>query len=402
MNLRCCFFYAFTLMLFAACNNHNTNINVLLDDVRRYNYAGHQDSSIYFLTEYIGQETKDTSSIIKAYIALSNTYKGIRNYDKAKSYLSYAETHLPQDILDKDAVNLLIEKALVQFDVQEYTDSKETMNRIQPFLYELDSTSQAQFIMQQGYLEYLEGNHEAALGIYKKSIEMMQDCAPRHLPMVYAKKIELYASQNKIVELEQMKDSSMHYAKKYQLPIYELYTMETYRDALLKLKLFEAAMEAKNEARLMGEKINYEAKINQIAETEIENKIRIIEKGQKDFKILVILLVVMLSLLSVILYQFIKNFKNQKQIESQKEQLEKLNQVKDKVFAIIGHDLRKPVVAFRNVAKKVNYLIEKKDYARIQQLGQAIEKDSIGLNVLTDNLLNWALREKKYFLSERN
>ena len=46
----------------------------------------------------------------------------------------------------------------------------------------------------------------------------------------------------------------------------------------------------------------------------------------------------------------------QKQIESQKQKLEQLNHTKDRLFAIIGHDLRKPSLAFRGIAKKWHHL----------------------------------------------
>ncbi len=84
----------------------------------------------------------------------------------------------------------------------------------------------------------------------------------------------------------------------------------------------------------------------------------------------------------------------QEQLAAQNEQLTELNYVKDRIFAVLGHDLRKPAIAFRGIAKKVNYLIRKQDYERLQELGQNIEQNAYALNSLTDNLLNWALAQK--------
>ncbi len=81
-------------------------------------------------------------------------------------------------------------------------------------------------------------------------------------------------------------------------------------------------------------------------------------------------------------------------ISEQKKELEKLNLTKDRMFGIIGHDLRKPVIAFRGIAKKINYLLRKEDFATLKSLGEGIERDALGLNALTDNLLNWALTQK--------
>lgn len=75
-------------------------------------------------------------------------------------------------------------------------------------------------------------------------------------------------------------------------------------------------------------------------------------------------------------------------------QLEQVNQMKDRIFAIIGHDLRKPVVAFNGISETINYLVKKEDYSTLQQLGAEIEKDGFALQKLTDNLLNWALMQR--------
>lgn len=81
-------------------------------------------------------------------------------------------------------------------------------------------------------------------------------------------------------------------------------------------------------------------------------------------------------------------------IKAQKDKLEQLNLTKDRIFAIIGHDMRKPVIAFRGIGKKVNYLLKKQDYPTLIRLGSEIEQEALSLNQLTDNLLNWAILQK--------
>ncbi len=81
-------------------------------------------------------------------------------------------------------------------------------------------------------------------------------------------------------------------------------------------------------------------------------------------------------------------------IREQAEELKKLDAIKSRIFAIIGHDLRKPAIAFRGIVKKVNYLLRKKDFNSLEILGQEIEKDALGLNALIDNVLKWALAQQ--------
>ncbi len=85
---------------------------------------------------------------------------------------------------------------------------------------------------------------------------------------------------------------------------------------------------------------------------------------------------------------------NEHQLAKQNKQLQQLNNVKDRIFAIIGHDLRKPALAFRGITKKVNYLLQKQDFKTLSAFGSTIEAEALALNKLTDNLLNWALMQK--------
>ncbi|MFK7937316.1 MAG: ATP-binding protein [Saprospiraceae bacterium] len=86
--------------------------------------------------------------------------------------------------------------------------------------------------------------------------------------------------------------------------------------------------------------------------------------------------------------------KEKKITEQQNQQLQQLNTSKDQLFAIIGHDLRKPAIAFRGISKKVNYLLQRNDFQTLQQLGKNWEAAANSLNHLISNLLNWALQQR--------
>lgn len=81
-------------------------------------------------------------------------------------------------------------------------------------------------------------------------------------------------------------------------------------------------------------------------------------------------------------------------IKKKEEELAALNRSKDQLFAIIGHDLRKPALAFRGISKKINFLLEEKKYKLLNRFGQHIEESAFTLNSLLDNLLNWASSQR--------
>lgn len=82
------------------------------------------------------------------------------------------------------------------------------------------------------------------------------------------------------------------------------------------------------------------------------------------------------------------------EIRQKEAKLQELNTTKDKFFAIIAHDLRRPALTFRGISKKVNYLIQKQEFATLNLLGEQLEKSAFSLNNLLDNLLNWALQQR--------
>ena len=85
---------------------------------------------------------------------------------------------------------------------------------------------------------------------------------------------------------------------------------------------------------------------------------------------------------------------NNRTIRRTNAELDRANRTKDRIFAILGHDLRKPVLSFRNIGEKVNFLIQEGDFELLKKLGTQIERNAHGLQRLTDNLLNWALQQR--------
>lgn len=80
-------------------------------------------------------------------------------------------------------------------------------------------------------------------------------------------------------------------------------------------------------------------------------------------------------------------------IAAKNEELEKLNATKDKLFALIGHELRGPFIYYQKLIPNIQYLIEKGDYDRILALGKSLGEQSQKMSIMLDNLLNWGLAQ---------
>ena len=69
--------------------------------------------------------------------------------------------------------------------------------------------------------------------------------------------------------------------------------------------------------------------------------------------------------------------------------LTQLTDLKDQLFAIIGHDLRAPVASFRQVVPLLYTFARQPDQAEQTELAQSFDRTSADLAALLDNLLDW-------------
>ena len=102
-----------------------------------------------------------------------------------------------------------------------------------------------------------------------------------------------------------------------------------------------------------------------------------------------LLITVALVLVLLLVFRY-REMRIHKRIAAHQQELEQLNEVKDRIFAILGHDLRKPAIAFLSVGKNLRYLLDKGDAAALRKFGTDIEHSAIALYTLIENLLRWA------------
>lgn len=86
--------------------------------------------------------------------------------------------------------------------------------------------------------------------------------------------------------------------------------------------------------------------------------------------------------------------RSQTQLTLQNEELTATRAEQDRLYALVAHDLRSPVVAFSGLADLMTRYIERHDTARLAGLGGRVRQAAEGLRSLLDNLLNWALTQR--------
>ncbi|WP_298315269.1 tetratricopeptide repeat-containing sensor histidine kinase [uncultured Aquimarina sp.] len=80
-----------------------------------------------------------------------------------------------------------------------------------------------------------------------------------------------------------------------------------------------------------------------------------------------------------------------RKLRKQQKELVSINQVKNRLFSIIAHDLRGMIIPFQRSGKILKYHIDKGNHEKTIELSQALEQNSESLSNMLDNLLNWSL-----------
>ncbi|WP_378172781.1 ATP-binding protein [Aquimarina sp. SS2-1] len=82
-----------------------------------------------------------------------------------------------------------------------------------------------------------------------------------------------------------------------------------------------------------------------------------------------------------------------KKLRKQQKELASTNQVKNRLFSIIAHDLRGMIIPFQRSGKILKYHIDKGNHEKTLELSNALEQNSESLSSMLDNLLNWSLEQ---------
>ena len=85
-------------------------------------------------------------------------------------------------------------------------------------------------------------------------------------------------------------------------------------------------------------------------------------------------------------------------IEDQNKTLVQINKTKDRLFAIIGHDLRSPLGSLEGITNIIDSLVKQQKFDKLEQVSEQIEISVKRMTVLLDNLLKWSFIQTKQIL----
>ncbi|GGG46200.1 ATP-binding protein [Hymenobacter glacieicola] len=84
---------------------------------------------------------------------------------------------------------------------------------------------------------------------------------------------------------------------------------------------------------------------------------------------------------------------NHRFLEETTQELRQVAASKDRLYAIVAHDLRGPVTSFAGVTELIDFYLKQGDEQGLRRLPDLVRQSAHQLNHLLDNLLNWAVNQ---------
>lgn len=376
-----------------------------------YRNTGDYTKSVeyYLKAVRVYEADKDLRRLANAYMSLAIVHSYNKDFKNASAYHAKAKELI---VIRKDTFQLcsLYTDIGTLFDQRKMYDSANIyLQQAYDFAVAIKDEQMAIDCLSNIGLTYKhEGKTKEALANFQKVLLAFkqQQTEPDRYAAVYNNIGATYAQEgNKILAVDAF-NKSLAYASASQNPYIE---MENYNNMS---DLYGKTADFKNQAFYLKKYYNIKDSLfsadkkNQLTQLEadynIEKKnIEIIKKEgevqvQKDQKNLLLMLAIAAAVVVVVIVFFYNRIKNKNvllanqnvQINNQKNELQTLNSVKDRLFSIISHDLRNPLVNLRSyfsLADNPNLSEEKKLAYKNQTLNAVTQTTS-----LLDNLLVWA------------
>ncbi|MBU8891347.1 MAG: tetratricopeptide repeat-containing sensor histidine kinase [Bacteroidales bacterium] len=185
----------------------------------------------------------------------------------------------------------------------------------------------------------------------------------------------------------------------YKNGLYYQKIYQSVSDSLLGLEKIKqiTELEHRYDAEKREQQIAFLEKEQEIQKLNYSKKT--IEANKKNFQknILIIFVVFAIVFVAFLIRKNKKIIDQRAEIVDQNEKLLESNNTKDRLFQIIAHDLRSPLISMESITQLIPYWVEEQDFDSLSKLSKTLEISVNNVLSLIDNLLNWALNQQGEF-----
>ncbi|MFY0696582.1 MAG: tetratricopeptide repeat-containing sensor histidine kinase [Balneola sp.] len=359
---------------FAESTKDSSFLTITLNNLGdTYNSYSEYERAEYYLkrAETIALQNNYKPDLLRIYLNLGNTFSNSEKYDEALKYYEQALALNKEVRPDTPPFQIIYNLGVLYSNKRQFTKAKDAFEESLQYCIEL-KIPQGLYFNYKGLGDLYEKFSQpyTAISWYQKALDVATDL-DQNLYIVQLHE-KLYLTYKSIGETAQALKS--------------LENFKALSDSIAKKESDAALSELESEIEL-----NRQTEINRL----LEEKQGIQERQLILTRSLNIAAVVVIVIILVLLYVVFRSGTDRKKVNlvlnKQKEELEELNQTKDKLFAIVAHDLRSPMASLQGILYMINSselsLQEVKDL--VISLEPTLQKN---INTL-DDLLAWARKQ---------
>ncbi|WP_020404752.1 tetratricopeptide repeat protein [Gracilimonas tropica] len=354
------------------------------------------------------EQARDSSMLGTILLNIGGVYSGERELDKAADYLKRAISVSKKIGFTERVYQAYLNLANVRGLEAKYVEAEELYLEAFDLSKNLFPNRPTLMITYNlGWLNQEMGNFRESEEYYRQSLRESQEYGIREgIYHNFAGLGGLYQDQGRFEEAIQLLENAYQVAQELENPamieesrimLYEAAKeANRYREALNYLELYNAITDSLRTVEQQRELADLESQLELRRQNEI-NRLLQEKQAQQEARIqfqmiLIASGAVILLLIVVLLYITRRNAREKerllKEIEAQRDELADINKAKDKVFAVVSHDLRSPLTSVQGVIELIREDILKGD--ELKRLLDGIEA-SVRENVnVIEDLLAWA------------
>lgn len=373
------------------------------------------------LTQF--EKHRDISGQINAHCLLFSIGYGQNGYPSAAdTNLTQAHWQQSQQLLaahpnphDQIAINSM---ALHQINVQsDLARQQQFLLGVLNYIMATPACAYARrnFQMRRGGLYYQAGNYQASYAHAKRILIKYPTTDAYELATIY------FNLGNDCTQLDRLNEGLSYYQKATKLALvcspvrYEILVpaYEMASNLAVNKGLFEKAYRYLVQARTYEQQANEQANNRRMQELQAryessrrQRQIDLLQKKQEIDQYQRNLYIKLLGLsglglitISLLAWRLYRNRQKLQQknleLEEALAEVQQLNTTLEHFIGIIAHDMRKPLISFRNLAELIGDRLQKRAYGDIQLISRAIDQSGNQIETMLDNLLRWALAQRE-------
>lgn len=376
-----------------------------------YSQDGKYDKSLdyYFQSVRIYEELKDDRRLANAYLSIIEVYSENKSFPKALEYYQKAKALIETRHDTMQLCTLMAQCANIYYHQNLFDSSLTYLNKEYDLSMKLGDEMTIISTLGNLGLQYKKLNRlSEALDYSMHALERLKrlENVNDYLSQLYNNIGSIHAKAGNYTLAKSAFDSSINYCKEIGANTLEMENYRNLSDMYGQMHDYKLQIQYLNKYHAIRDSVFTNNTKNQLTELEADyqlgkKNIELVKKdrdlkNQKNQRSILILIALSTLVLLSALFHFYKRMEHRKalleeknmQIIEQRNELENLNHAKDRLFSVISHDLRNPLVTLRSylsLFENEQLSKEKKELFKNQTIHAVMQTGE-----MLDNLLTWA------------